>query len=96
MGVPYLIDAEGEIAAKCGVYSTPQAVLIDSKSQLYYRGNYNRARYCTDRKSNYAQMVIDSLLAQKTAPDFGLNATQAYGCGLPQNELKRKNKTTFK
>jgi hypothetical protein len=79
--VPVLFDKS--IAQACGVYSTPQAVIIDSDGKLYYRGNYNKSRYCTDKNSNYAQMAIDSLLLQKRNPAFSQYALQAYGCRLP-------------
>ncbi|MCS6821844.1 MAG: hypothetical protein NZ551_08235, partial [Microscillaceae bacterium] len=87
----YIVDDTGEIAQQCGVYSTPQAVILNTKNQLYYRGNYNRARYCTDKKTNYAQMAMDSLLAQKPPPNFGLLATKAYGCELPQEQFEYEN-----
>lgn len=75
---------EEDIAKKCGVFSTPQAVLIDGSHKLYYRGNYNKTRYCTDADSNYAQMAIDSLLSQSDTPSFDLLALRAYGCSLPK------------
>lgn len=77
------VSFDSTIAAKCGVYSTPQAVLIDTDHKLYYRGNYNRARYCTDTKSNFAQMAIDSLLNNNTKPVFSQYALKAYGCQAP-------------
>jgi thiol-disulfide isomerase/thioredoxin len=76
--VPVSFDTTIESA--CGVYSTPQAVLLDAEHNLYYRGNYNRARYCTDNKSNYAQMAIDSLLNHDAKPVFSQYALKAYGC----------------
>lgn len=79
--VPVLFDST--IAVSCGVYSTPQAVLIDSDRNLYYRGNYNRSRYCTDKNSNYAQMAIDSLLNNTVKPVFTTYALKSYGCELP-------------
>lgn len=79
--VPVLFDSS--LAIACGVYSTPQAVLLNTKQALYYRGNYNSSRYCTNKKSNYAQIAIDSLLADKPAPDFNQYALTAYGCSLP-------------
>lgn len=79
--VPVLFDTS--LAATCGVYSTPQAVLLTADKELYYRGNYNRSRYCTDKKSNYAQTAIDSLLASKPEPLFNNYALTAYGCSLP-------------
>jgi peroxiredoxin len=75
--------SDQSIADSCGVYSTPQAVIMDASGNLYYRGNYNRARYCTDTKSNYAQMAIDSLLDNNLKPTFSQFALRAYGCQLP-------------
>ena len=80
LDVPVISDPS--IAVACGVYSTPQAVLLDAHRDLYYRGNYNKSRYCTDTHSNYAQMAIDSLLASASNPSFGMYATKAYGCQL--------------
>lgn len=82
LNIPVLFDTS--IAVACGVYSTPQAVIIDPNSKLYYRGNYNRSRYCTDVKSNYAQMALDSLIQQKYHPVFSPFALRAYGCQLPK------------
>lgn len=80
--VPVFFDKA--IAEKCGVYSTPQAVLIDASQKLYYRGNYNKTRYCTNADSNYAEMAIDSLLNQKSTPSFDALALRSYGCSLPK------------
>jgi hypothetical protein len=79
--IPVVFDSS--YAAACGVYSTPQAAIINTDRTLFYRGNYNKSRYCTDKKSNYAQMALDSLLSQKMQPIFGLAATKSYGCTLP-------------
>jgi hypothetical protein len=79
--VPVSFDTT--IASICGVYSTPQAVILDEQHRLYYRGNYNKSRYCTEKNSNYAQMAIDSLLNHDTQPIFSHFALTAYGCSLP-------------
>ncbi len=81
LNVPVLFDTS--LAVACGVYSTPQAVLLSESHTLYYKGNYNRSRYCTDPNSNYAQMAIDSLLANNRQPLFNKYALTAYGCSLP-------------
>jgi hypothetical protein len=81
LSIPVVFDSS--YAAGCGVYSTPQAAIINTDHFLFFRGNYNKSRYCTDKKSNYAQMAIDSLLAQHQQPHFGLAATKSYGCTLP-------------
>ena len=82
-GLPVPVLFDSSIATACGVYSTPQAALIGADHKLYYRGNYNKTRYCTDKKSNYAQMAIDSLLYESVIPSFGEAAIKSYGCELP-------------
>jgi hypothetical protein len=79
--IPVLFDKS--LAASCGVYSTPQAVILDKDHTLYYRGNYNKNRYCTDKKSNYAEIAIDALVNQNPQPVFEEAALKAYGCQLP-------------
>ncbi len=81
LDIPVAFDSS--LAAACGVYSTPQAVLLNADHQLYYRGNYNKTRYCTDPRTNYAQMAIDMLLNKVTHPVFDRYALRAYGCQLP-------------
>jgi len=80
-GVPVYQDSL--MAAACGVYSTPQAVIVDASGQLYYRGNYNRSRYCTDEKSSYARLALEDLLHHNLHPIFDPMALKAYGCTLP-------------
>ncbi|MEJ0032811.1 MAG: hypothetical protein WDO15_21695 [Bacteroidota bacterium] len=80
LDIPVWRDAG--VAAAVGVYSTPQAVVINTKSDLYYRGNYNKSRYCTDKRSNYAEQAIVSLLNDSPTPDFGPMALRAYGCTI--------------
>jgi len=77
------VSFDSTLAAACGVYSTPQAVLLDANHHLYYRGNYNKSRYCTDPRSNYAQMAVDSLFRNVPRPLFAGYALKAYGCQLP-------------
>lgn len=80
LDIPVLFDSS--IAASCGVYSTPQAVLLDAGHRLYYRGNYNKNRYCTNPTSNYAQIAIDSFLSNNPTPVLEASAFNAYGCQL--------------
>jgi thiol-disulfide isomerase/thioredoxin len=81
LSIPVYFDST--IAARCGVYSTPQAVIINNDQQLHYRGNYNKSRYCTDKKTNYAQMALEALL-NKHKIELDVFATKAYGCQLPK------------
>lgn len=87
-GITITEDTNLSLAHTFGVYSTPQAVIVTPDRKLFYRGNYNKARYCTDPGSNFAQMALDSLILHRQAPDFGLLSTVAYGCGLPDEDFK--------
>lgn len=76
------VSFDTSLAATCGVYATPQAVIING-DKLSYRGNYNKSRYCTDPKTNYAQIALDSLLNSTNSPRLDAIAYTAYGCTLP-------------
>lgn len=79
--VPVLNDSA--VAVACGVYSTPQAVIVDKDSRLFYRGNYNRSRYCNDEKTGYARLALAGLLENNYSQHFDPLALKAYGCQLP-------------
>jgi hypothetical protein len=81
--VTILVDTDKRLATACGVYSTPQAAIIQTSNRLYFRGNYNRSRYCTNKESNFVQMALDSLAAKKGPPMFSELATTSYGCSIP-------------
>jgi hypothetical protein len=80
--VSIVTDKDGAIARSCGVYSTPQAAIVDGTGKLFYRGNYNISRYCTSRASNFAELSLLALLNKQLPPQFGLLATESYGCSL--------------
>jgi len=80
--VTIVVDKNQALAKACGVYSTPQAAIIQLDNKLYFRGNFNRSRYCTDPNSNFVQMALDSLLNNKAAPFFSELATRSYGCEI--------------
>jgi len=82
--VTLLQDRADSLAVACGVYSTPQAVIIDAHQKLFYRGNYNKSRYCTIKESNYAEIALQALVTGAAPPQFNALATQSYGCELPQ------------
>ncbi|WP_221393031.1 redoxin domain-containing protein [Dyadobacter sp. NIV53] len=72
-----------DIAGYCGVYSTPQAVILNPDRKLYYRGNYNRSRYCTDEKTNFAKIALTGLLSNKSGNILDPLNSKSYGCSLP-------------
>jgi hypothetical protein len=84
-GLPHPLPVlrDSAVAAACGVYSTPQAVLIDAGGKLYFRGNYNRSRYCSDPRTGFAEQALDGLLHNDYSLTFSPLALKAYGCQLP-------------
>jgi hypothetical protein len=81
LAIPVIPDTSP--AGTYGICSTPQDVLPGNHHLLYYRGNYHKSRYCTGKKSNYAEIVIDSLLPSAQRPLFSELAPETYGCSLP-------------
>lgn len=88
--LPFVEDKDGKTAEKYGVYSTPQAVILDKKGRIYYRGNYNKSRYCSLRSSEYARLAAESLLREQKLEELPLYAVIAYGCQLPLEKLNQK------
>jgi hypothetical protein len=84
--LPYVVDRKGTIAAEAGVYSTPQAVLVDGRGHLVYRGNYNVSRYCVDPRTEFARLALESVVAKQSVV---LPETDAYGCELPARVAER-------
>jgi glutaredoxin-related protein len=82
----YVTDPSGELAERCGVYATPQAVLLSPDARLYYRGNYNTGRYCVNRDTEFARRAVEALLDGQAVPLFPSVAGTAYGCLLPAYE----------
>ena len=90
LNLPVLMDSDGKISELCGIYSTPQAVILDSAGHLYFKGNYNKSRYCTRKETSYAQMALDSLIAGKPLPLLIQHElTLPYGCELPIDETAK-------
>lgn len=86
--IPAIADPCGGIAAQLGVYSTPQAVLLTADGRLFYRGNYNRSRFCSDSATAFAQQAIEALrtdAGQHVAVAANPDAITAYGCPLPSD-----------
>jgi hypothetical protein len=87
-GPEVTVSFDRGLAISCGVYSTPQAVIIDGEGKLFYRGNYNKNRYCTSRATSYARMALDSLLKGGTESPTDVAALTSYGCELPSCRKK--------
>lgn len=85
---PCVLDPGGAIAHSFGVYSTPQAVVLDRAGKLAYRGNYNSSRFCVDPASEFAHLALEDVLAGRPVRTFSALATTAYGCALPADEAE--------
>ena len=77
------VSSDTALATLCGVYSTPQAVVIDTMKKLYYRGNYNKSRYCTGKETDYTRIALETLLGRSKNTGFNQFALKAYSCELP-------------
>jgi hypothetical protein len=92
LNIPVILDKQGEISDRCGIYSTPQAVMLDENNTLYFKGNYNKSRFCTRKETSYAEIALDSLILGKPLPVFVQNElTLPYGCTLPSDETSKSS-----
>ncbi|MFT3926817.1 MAG: hypothetical protein QM778_30005 [Myxococcales bacterium] len=85
--MPHVVDRDGRIAREAGIYSTPQALLLDRHARILYRGNYNLSRYCTDPRTEFVRIAIERELS---AQPISLPQTLAYGCELPGAASRRQ------
>lgn len=81
--VKVIFDKHKKIANACGVYSTPQALILEAGGRVYYRGNYNKSRYCTLPGTNYAEIALRQAVKGYPPPVFEPAAYISYGCELP-------------
>lgn len=93
LGIKTIRD-DGKIAKALGVYSTPQAVIL-SGNKIYYKGNYNKARFCLSKNTKFAEQALTALVNNQKLPAFPLVATVAYGCELPSNQRKTQSIFTY-
>jgi len=86
LDLPVLLDRSGAISDATGIYSTPQCVLLDSSSTIYFKGNYNLTRYCTRKETSFADLAAQNLLNGKSLPPWIVTELSVpYGCQLPSD-----------
>jgi hypothetical protein len=90
-GAPAVSDRDGAIARACGVYSTPQALLLDADRRVAFRGNFNVNRFCDAQATQFVRQAIDALLHATAAP-LDPRAQEAYGCPLPSEECRARER----
>ena len=81
LDIPYHVDG-GPLADATGIYSTPQAAILDADGRMFYQGNYNVTRFCRDRETEFARLALERLRIGAPPPEFVSAATVAYGCPL--------------
>ena len=93
-GLEAVFDDGGTIAASCGVYSTPQAVILTTgpARTLLFRGNYNASRYCADPQTEFVRLALAAVVDHAPLPAKSRAAMIAYGCELPANLAAAKGK----
>lgn len=84
LGMPAVYDRSAQIGDWVGVYATPQAAILSADGTLYFRGNYNRSRYCSDESSEFVRLALEALVANRPLPQLPAEATVTYGCPLPR------------
>ncbi len=91
------VDEDGSIASACGVYSTPQAVIVSGGSNrtLLFRGNYNTARYCTAPETEFVRLALEALVDGRSIPLPTREVMVAYGCELPTNTVAVRAPTSI-
>lgn len=77
-----IYDKNGEMAKHYGVYSTPQAVLLNQHGKLIFRGNYNKSRFCGNSKSEFVVQAIENALKQKNTFEIMQKSGKPYGCSI--------------
>jgi peroxiredoxin len=92
LNVPVLADKNGQISDMCGIYATPQAVILNNSSQVYFKGNYNKSRFCTHKQTRFVEIALDSLVANRPLPAFVLTELMSpYGCELPSDNQDQES-----
>ena len=82
LDIPFHVD-RGALADATGIYSTPQAAILDADGRLFYQGNYNLTRYCRDRETEFARLALERIRIGAPPSPFVSAATVAYGCPMP-------------
>lgn len=87
MDVAVVLDHDGSISDLLGIYSTPQAVILNEASTIYFKGNYNKARFCTKSQTQYTEIALNYYLKGEKMPESILKEmSMPYGCSLPSDQ----------
>jgi peroxiredoxin/mono/diheme cytochrome c family protein len=76
---PAVHDPDGALAHALGATMTPQAVLVDKKMLLRYRGAIDDNRYETRVRAHYLKDALDAVLAGKSVK---VASAETFGCTI--------------
>ena len=83
--IPILMDPTQMLASKLGVSATPTAVIVNSSSEIQYRGrvddrNIDLGKYRDEPKREDLKIALNEILAGKSVSQ---KETKVIGCFLP-------------
>lgn len=84
---PVVLDEDGVLARALGATMTPQAVLVDNKLLLRYRGAIDDNRYETRVRVHYLKDALEAVLAGKPVKT---PAAETFGCTIRLREEAAK------
>ena len=79
-GMPYLLDANHQLADAFGALKTPHVYLFDSNMNLVYRGSIDDN--VSDAEAVSEQYVQDAITAVANGKPVAVAATKAIGCSI--------------
>lgn len=85
--VDLVADKSCSIAKACGVYSTPQAIILNTDQTLYFRGNYNSSNgLCTPTNvgTSSPAVAIRYKINNAPSPNFPSYMLLPWGCELSE------------
>lgn len=84
---PIIHDSEGLLARTLGATMTPQAIVIDQKMLLRYRGAIDDNRYENRVREHYLKNALEAVLAGKPVK---VAAAETFGCTIRLREEATK------
>ena len=79
-GMPYLLDANHQLADAFGALKTPHVYLFDGDMNLVYRGSIDDN--VSDADAVSARYVQDAITAVANGKPVGVAETKAIGCSI--------------
>ena len=79
-GMPYLLDANHQLADAFGALKTPHVYLFDGDMNLVYRGSIDDN--VSDAEAVSARYVQDAITAVANGKPVGMAETKAIGCSI--------------